>query len=230
MGRRGVPLPYRLTHGRCSGLARWLEWIFCLAAGFGLALFCMRSLRASYFPAFQAIASAQVSNEMTEQINQLITDYAAEHITYSDVITLQRDESGNITAITTDSVKINKLRSDITLQVANLVSGLNPSDFSVPVGSLTGFTLLSGRGFSIPVTALTAGTVEATFHQEFAQAGINQTRHRLTLEITVPVQLYLSGQIWTTTVDTELLLAETVLVGQVPDLYLQSGQTQDTTS
>ena len=90
----------------------------------------------------------------------------------------------------------------------------------MPVGSLTGISLFSGRGFSLPVEVVAVGSAHGDFQSQFTSAGINQTRHRILLEVTVSVEILLPGETMQTEICPQVPIAETVIVGQVPDTYL----------
>lgn len=200
---------------------RFLEWAGCLLLAFLLSAFCISHLERRFFPIFQTLISTEISGEVTAQVNNALSDQLGKEVTYSDLVHLERDATGQITAITTNISEINRLRGEAVSQTANLLLALEPKQFSVPIGSLTNWSLLSGRGMRISVRGITAGTVTAEFRQDFSAAGLNQTRHQILLHITAPVTILLSGQVWTQTVETELLMGETVLVGSVPETYLQ---------
>lgn len=199
----------------------FLNWIVSLLVAGGLALLCIQATDAHYLPVYQAFADAKISASVTEELNKTIAGKLTDEVTYGDLITLERDVNGKVTSMTTNISAVNKLKSEIVAMTADYVASLNPDSFSIPVGSLTGVAYFSGRGFQIPVKALTAGTVTAEFKQQFTSAGINQTRHQLLIDVSVPVQVFLSGMIWTDTVHADVLVAETVIVGNVPDTYLQ---------
>lgn len=200
---------------------RFLEWAVSLLLAFLLSAVCISHLERRFFPVFQTLISAEISGEVTAQVNNALSDQLGRGVTYSDLVQLERDASGQVTAITTNISEINRLRGEAVSETAALLSALEPEQFSVPIGSLTNWSLLSGRGMRITVRGITAGTVTAEFRQDFSAAGLNQTRHQILLHITAPVTILLSGQVWTETVETELLMGETVLVGNVPETYLQ---------
>ena len=84
--------------------------------------------------------------------------------------------------------------------------------------------ILWGLGPTLKVHAMTVGTVDGEFFSEFTSAGVNQTLHRICLKLTVPLTLMLPGGAVETVSETELCVAETVIVGQVPQAYLDAGQ------
>ena len=139
----------------------------------------------------------------------------------ADFVTIQRDEGGAITALTTDTAALNRLRAELTGEILQALEGVDVSAISVPLGSLLDFEPVWARGPSIKARALSVGTVTAEFESAFTSAGVNQTLHRIWLDISVPVTVLLPGERIEVPVHTRLCAAETVIVGEVPQAYLQ---------
>lgn len=191
-----------------------------LVAGTVIAL-----LEAKLRPVVAEIAAAQAQNTMTAVIENAVTaDLAARQVGYSDLIVIQRDEGGAITALTTDMARMNLLRSELTAAVLEALEGVDVSDVQVPLGSLFDLEPLWAKGPALKAKAMTVGTVRAEFDSQFTSAGVNQTLHRIWLEVDVPMTLLLPGGEVEASLHTRLCVAETVIVGKVPDTYLQLGQ------
>ena len=105
-------------------------------------------------------------------------------------------------------------------QILSALEGVDASEIRIPLGSLVDSELVWARGPELRVRALRVGTVSAEFRSDFSQAGVNQTLHRIELEVAVPVTLILPGGQTELTIETGLRVAETVIVGAVPDTYL----------
>ena len=151
-------------------------------------------------------------------------ELAARRVSGSDFVEIQRDSSGAVTALTTDMTKLNVLRAELTSAILDALEGVDVSTIQVPMGSLFDFELLWARGPSMKARAMTVGTVSAEFDSELSSAGVNQTVHRIWVEVDVPMTLLLPGGEVDVDLHTRLHVAETVIVGQVPDTYLQLGQ------
>lgn len=176
-------------------------------------------------PVVAELASAQVQNTMTAVVENAVTaGLAARQVSYTDFVTIERDGGGAITALTTDMAKMNLLRAELTSAILEALGGADVSDIEVPLGSLFDLEPLWAKGPSLKVQAMTVGTVQAEFDSQFASAGVNQTLHRIWLEVDVPMTLLLPGGPVETRLSTRLCVAETVIVGKVPDTYLQLGQ------
>ena len=140
---------------------------------------------------------------------------------YEEIVRLQRDESGQITSASSDIVTVNAVRSAIVSRMVERIEDLDLSQVELPVGNLLGLDLLSGLGPSLRIQALWVGTVTAEVEQQFLEAGINQTLHRVMLSVQVPVEILLPGGTVKTTVDAQVCLAESIIVGSVPGTYIQ---------
>ena len=101
-------------------------------------------------------------------------------------------------------------------------------ELSIPIGTLTGSALLAGRGPRISVRMESVGSSSARFENRFDSAGINQTNHQIALEVDVSVSILLPGFTTATTVSTAVTVAETVIVGSVPETYTYFSTTPDT--
>ena len=185
------------------------------AAGIGLALFVIGRIEAEVRPLAELLAEANVKNAVTALVNQAVEEtLAAEAVAYDDLVTLKTDSGGYITAMTTNSVKLNTLRTEILGAILEQVNSLD-------IGSLTGLSWANDRGPGIPVQVLSAAVPEVSFRNVFTSAGINQTLHQVMLEVSVQVKLHLPGGTTETLVEAQVCAAETVIVGQVPGAYLE---------
>ena len=177
-------------------------------------------------PVVAEIAAAQAQNTMTAVVENAVTAGLAErHVSYADFVTIQRDEGGVITALTTDMAKMNLLRSELTAAILEALEGVDVSAIQVPLGSLFDLEPLWAKGPALKTRAIAVGTVRAEFDSQLTAAGVNQTLHRIWLEVDVPIKLLLPGGAVEVTVNTRLCVAETVIVGKVPDTYLQLDRT-----
>ena len=199
--------------------------LITLAVALVVAVSVIALREAKLRPVVAEIAAAQAQNSMTAVVENAVTaDLATRHLGYSDFVTIQRDEKGAITALTTDMARMNLLRSELTAAVLGALEGVDVSVVQVPLGSLFDLEPLWAKGPSLKAMAMTVGTVRTEFDSELISAGVNQTLHRIWMEVSVPMTLLLPGGEVEVTLDTRLCVAETVIVGQVPDTYLQVGQ------
>ena len=168
-----------------------------------------------------AAATTQIQNQLTGLIERsVVEDLAQRQLGYGDLVTIQREESGAITSLSTDMASMNQLRAYLVNQILEELDGIDVSTIQIPIGSLFDSELLWAAGPSLHVRAMSVGTVQAEFESEFSEAGVNQTRHRIWLHLSIPATVLLAGSAIEVPLDTELCVAETVIVGQVPNTYL----------
>lgn len=158
--------------------------------------------------------------EATKVINSSIEKVLLENgFDYGDYVEIMKDDTGNIIAVSADAVKLNVLISKMVLDVQQDISQKGKINFKIPIGSITGSAYLIGRGPDIPMGVRVSTAVKHTVTSEFSDAGVNQTLHRMVLHIStsafVTVPFYTSS----TTAEVQVPLAETVIVGKVPDAY-----------
>jgi sporulation protein YunB len=164
--------------------------------------------------------------------NRVVTEMM-ENIGYLDLITLERDNSGNIKALKANVIEMNKLSAKIGLEIQKEYNELGEVYISIPLGNFTGNELLAGLGPKATIKIIPVGNVVTTFKTEFLSTGINQTRHRVYLEILNRVRIVAPLIINTSEIVTTVNVAETVLVGDVPDSFynlegLEGANVQDT--
>ena len=140
-------------------------------------------------------------------------------IRYENLITFEKDNNGKISALQSNIAEFNRLQAFITQDVLQRISDTGETTLAIPLGTLFGSALLAGRGPSIKVKMQTAGSCTAHFENRFSDAGINQTTHRILLFVDVSMSILLPGFRTHTKVSNSYAVAETVIVGAVPDSY-----------
>lgn len=170
------------------------------------------------------MALSDASDMITATINNKINEKMSEgQYTYDYFVTLQKDNTGKITAISANMSRINTLSSEI---LQDVIAATNSGDMNenIPLGNLLGSNLLLGRGPKIPIKITMLTSSFADFRNEIESAGINQVKHQIILEVTVQIDVMMPWQVMSTEVVSEVLIAETVLVGDVPNAYLTLNQ------
>ena len=166
------------------------------------------------------LAASVVSN----RVNQIVSDSVNEAIKkgafqYDQMISFEKDNEGKITAVKSNMPEFNRLQSAILSEVLERIDDVSSRDLSIPVGSLTGSNLLAGRGPRVTVRMQSIGSSTASLENEFTSAGINQTKHQVLLNIDVYVSILLPGFTTATKISNSMVVAETIIVGTVPDTY-----------
>ena len=171
-------------------------------------------------PILESLAVTRVSNAINAIVGEAV-DEAIENgdIRYEDLISFEKDNEGRITAVYSNMAAFNRLQSKILDIILERVDRVSTRDLSIPVGTLTGSALLAGRGPRISVRMESVGSSSASFENEFISAGINQTKHQIVLEIDVSASILLPGFSTAVVVPNAVTVAETVIVGSVPDTY-----------
>lgn len=194
-----------------------------LAAAVAVAFFLIRGIEERLGPNLALLARSQIHNQVSAVLEKTVTEsLTQDQVDYGELVTIQRDASGTITALTTNAAALNLLRTRLVSQILEALKSASATTVRIPVGSLLGGELTWARGPALTVRAVSAGTVSAQFESEFSSAGVNQTIHRLELSLSVPMTVLLPGGAVEEIVELRLPVAETVIVGQVPDAYLQT--------
>ncbi len=170
-------------------------------------------------PAMNAVAEVRVRYYAVDIMNRAIKDITSSTDVKSVVEVLMNDD-GSVRLVQTDSVAMNKLSTAVSERAQKMLQELKDIEISIPVGSLVSNGILSGKGPDINITMLPAGAVNTSFSTEFENAGINQTRHRVYLEVSAEVRIVapLSGD--AIEVKTLVPITEMIIVGDVPDTYI----------
>ena len=181
-------------------------------------------IRDRYRDVVTDLARTMVMNSTSDLTNEAIAkQIEAENIAYDRIILLEKDLDGRITALKTNISEVNRLKTEILDIINHEILSLDTSDIGIPLGSLFLPELLSGKGPAIPVHILSIRNSDADFVSQFSQAGINQTLHRLNMEVSVDVAVLVLGKTNSFTMSSQVVVAETVIVGDVPQTYLQTG-------
>ena len=156
----------------------------------------------------------------TQAINQAISQELEENgEEYQDLVRFEKDQFGQILAVQTDVVKVNTMKSRMIARVSQKLNDAAAAVIRIPLGNATGMDLLYGRGPKIPLRMIPLGSANADFVSVFTNAGINQTRHQVVIEAEVELNVLAPGSETTLTVSSQISVAETVLIGNVPDSY-----------
>ena len=203
----------KMGRRRSSPIKKLLIIIIILAVAFIAIDGCM-------WPSISNISEVYAQNIAEKAFNNAVDAVLAEDgISYSELVTLQKDDSSQISAIQTDTVKMNQLKSKISDKIMENLSSSEYSEFKVPIGTFTGSDLLMGRGPKLSFKLQFAEGVLTSYENVFESAGINQTLHRIMLKVTTTVYLVSSWHSTSVEIASSYLIAETILVGSVPNVY-----------
>lgn len=180
-------------------------------------------LRGRFIPIVRDLARTQVMNQSSDLINDAITEQIAlENVEYDRIIYFEKDLQGKITALKTNISEINKLKTDVLNIINDEILSMDTHDIGIPLGSIILPELFSGKGPYIPVRVISISNSDAQFSSHFSEAGINQTLHQLNMEVSVDVTILVLSQTETFHISSPVVVAETVIVGAVPDTFLRA--------
>jgi len=181
-------------------------------------------LRSRYYPVIRSLAQTQVKNAASDLINDAIAKQISQgEIQYDRMVYFEKDLDGRITALKTNIGEINRLKTDVLNIINDEVLAADESSLGIALGSLFLPEFFSGKGPRMPVRILAIRNSEADFYSQFTEAGINQTLHQLNMEVFLDVTVLVLGATSDFTISSHMVVAETVIVGAVPDTFLKTG-------
>ncbi|MBR4109916.1 MAG: sporulation protein YunB [Oscillospiraceae bacterium] len=203
------------------GIRRFIRTVIFLLAAL-ILLFIL--FRVKYSSILRTLAQTQVQNSTSDLINDAIdTQIASGNIQYDRIVYFEKDLNGRITALKTNMSEVNRLKTSILNTINDEILALDTADLGIPIGSMFLPEILAGKGPAIPVEIIAIRNSEATFSSNFSEAGINQTLQQLVMEISVDVAVLVLGDTNSFTVTSQVVVAETIIVGDVPETFLQTG-------
>ncbi len=193
--------------------------VLCIIIAFLIAILVAD---AKLRPAIYDLAAIEANAVAAKTINTAVEKALAKNgVDYSDIVSIGRTESGVITGITTDIVKLNLFKSQITNAVDNAFRRKGSAEVSVALGSASGITFLSGCGPYVDIKVGMTSSTRSDFENIFESAGINQTQHSIMLNIESQIVLTMSGRRIVSDIATSFCVAQTVIVGSVPDVMVE---------
>lgn len=201
---------HRIKRRMISGLV--------LLAGLLLAGFILYQKKVN--PMLEGMTRAMVDNVASNTINEAIDAQIADgNIDYNRLVLFEKDLNGRITAIKTNMTEVNRLKTQILDILNDTLLEISTDKLSIPIGNLILPELFSGRGPGIPLMVLSISTSDASFRNAFTSAGINQTCHQIILIVEVAMTVLLPTETINVAVTSEMVVAETIIVGDVPTTY-----------
>ena len=198
---------------------RWLVLFMAAALLLGAAPCIL------YFRELSGVMAASDAGDLiTAAVNEIVLETMSDPtLDYDYFVDFERDNDGRVAAIITNMSRVNTLSARLLNAVVE-ASNMGELDLNIPLGNLLGAGVLLGRGPDVPVRVTMLTSSRAGFHNELVSAGINQTKHQVMLELFVDVDVLLPWEVFSTQVVVDVLVAETIIVGSVPDTYLNWGE------
>ena len=199
-------------------MKRGFFWLFpaLIAVVVGVLMFFNLMLK----PLLSSIAEAKVRLIATQSMNESILANLTSDVTYDKLMNVVVDEAGRVTMIQANSALMNRLGAQIALDAQKNIANINVQSIGIPIGTVIGGSLFSGRGPLVKLSAYPVGSVMTSFVSKFEDAGINQTLHKINLKMTATVRIIIPGGGSTVQVDYESPVTESIIVGMVPQTFI----------
>ncbi|HHX51872.1 MAG TPA: sporulation protein YunB [Clostridia bacterium] len=181
-----------------------------------------RSLRST----IEAVAEAEANWSAVQAINTAILEKVATNVRYVDLVQLEKDIDNRVVFMQIDMILVNKIKSDAQLHIQQSLQQLKQHQFSIPLGQVFGTKLLANWGPAIKLNLMPVGVVSIDIVDSFVEAGINQTRHRIYLQVESKVKVIVPLLSTEIPVETQIPIADAIIVGPVPHLYLEGSLTK----
>lgn len=169
-------------------------------------------------PIFDTLCENRAKSIATIISNEEATNVMKQH-SYDDLFTIEKDKNGNITMLKSNVISINEITSDVAVKIQNQIDNKGKENIEIALGSFTGLKLLAGRGPGIRIRISSIGSVETDLKSEFASQGINQTLHRVYLQVKCNVNILTPFDNIEREITNQILLVENVIVGNIPNSY-----------
>jgi sporulation protein YunB len=168
-------------------------------------------------PTVIAVADAEMRAKSMEIINSAILNEYTKQFNYDDVINVEKDGEGNITMLKADTLKMNKIANDVALNSQKELKNLGESGIKIPVGYIFQNNILAILGPKVSVNMEPIGYIETRYQSEFESAGINQTRHKIYVQVYAKLRIIIPTKSDDIEVKSEVPIAETIIIGKVPN-------------
>ena len=177
-------------------------------------------------PAMAALAIARIRSVAARAMNDAILESMGDETNYARLIQVH-ESSERVYMLQANTHKMNILAADCAEAAQERIAQMGDQGISIPIGTITGISILAGKGPSLKVTFSPAGSVQSEFNSEFVSSGINQTLYRVNLLLTASVRLVMPGVSETIFVRAEAAIAESIIVGDVPEVYTNVASEED---
>lgn len=211
--------PPKKRKRRSRGKRRLLTALFFLALA---ALLVFIYFQRNVTRVLISISEATMRASTTVAVNDAVYYTLSDEMRYEDLVTIERDNAGNIVAVAANPLKINKIARDTASISQSNLKNLSLNGIPVPLGALTGIEAFAGLGPSIHFRIIPVSSVSCGFSSTFESVGINQTKHSIYLSVIADISIVMPSRTENFAVTTDVLVGESVIVGNIPDAYLQS--------
>lgn len=192
-----------------------------------IVIFLIIALVLIYFatcvnPVIVETSEAKIKSSTSRAVNSAVQTVINGTNVYDDIIEIILDDEGKIKLIQVNSLSVNKLSKEISMVANQNIDLISSQGVTIPLGTLSGIGVFVGLGPDITFRVTAISTIQSKFESEFISAGINQTNHRIYLNIETTVDLILPTVNITVIINSHILICEAILVGEIPSTYLNS--------
>ncbi len=159
----------------------------------------------------------------TDSVNKAVLGSLSNKVKYEDLITVDKNQSGDIVLMSTNSYKVNMINKEIAESTKIILENKLKEGMPIPLFAFTGIPLLSGFGRPVTIKTLSVSFVVCEFYSVFKSVGINQTLHSVYIVVSSKVLMEMPLKREEVVCKTDVMVCEAVLVGKVPDTYLEGG-------
>ena len=171
-------------------------------------------------PTVIAVADAEMRTKAMEIVNKSILDEYSKSFNYDEIIHIEKDNSNNIVMLKADTLKMNKIAVDVALEAQNEIKKLGNIGIKIPMGYIFKNNILANLGPSVTIKMQPIGLVETKYLSEFESAGINQTRHKVYVQLITKIRVIIPSRSNDIEVKNEVPIAETIIVGKIPETFM----------
>ena len=169
-------------------------------------------------PQIKTLCESRAKSIALSTTNKVVDEHI-KNITYDTLIEIKKNDAGKVIALTADVMEMNRLSNIISTDIQEKLNELQESYITIPLGAILNFGVFSGYGPSIKIKIVPTGNVTAKFKSEFEEAGVNQTRHKIYLELSAKVRIIAPFSIGSQEYVNDVTVAETIIVGDTPQSY-----------
>ena len=180
----------------------------------------MMMMERNFKPLVLSLAEARSAAMASQVLYGALTEAIEDGVTYEKLMNVHMDDRGQVALLSANTMAMNRLADRAGQAALRKLGDMNSERVSVPLGAALGMTILAGSGPGIPVSIVPIGSVATEFATEFEACGINQTRHKVYLQLTASIRIVIPTGAKTTQVSANMLVAESIIVGSVPEGFV----------
>lgn len=181
-------------------------------------------------PVFDTLCEDKAKSIATLISNEQAT-IVMKNYSYNNIFEIEKDNSGNVAMIKSNIFTINEITSDIAIRIQEEINKQGRGNIEIALGTFSGLKLLAGRGPGVKIRISTIGNVETDLRSEFIARGINQTLHRVYLQVKCEISILTPFNDIKKNITNQVLLAENVIVGNIPSTFYNfEGENQQSTA